>query len=126
MRADLNEQHTTTRERLARTGSNDYHSKWVRFLLKQWFNVDQSPLPFATDVKKTYEQLTPGGKGNQNKKVWVSKPYSGADKRQCSLNICFRPEGEQLRIAVIFRGQGKRISQVEKQAWHKNVDVYFQ
>ena len=29
-------------------------------------------------------------------------------------------------IAVIFRGQGKRISQVEKQAWDKDVDVYFQ
>ena len=29
-------------------------------------------------------------------------------------------------IAVIFCGQGKRISQVEKQAWYNDVDVYFQ
>ena len=86
----------------------------------------QSPLPFAIDVKKTYEQILPGDKENRNKKVWVSQPYSGADKRQCSLNVCFRPEGEQPRIAIVFRGQGKRISQLEKQAWDKDVDVYFE
>ena len=50
----------------------------------------------------------------------------GADKRQCSLNVCVRPESEQPRIVVIFRGQGKRISQVEKHACDKDVDVYFQ
>ena len=76
LRADLKKWHTTTRERLVRTGSNDdYHSKWGRLLPKQRFNVDQSPLPFANDVKKTYEQITPGDKDNQNKKVWVSQPY---------------------------------------------------
>ena len=108
LRADLKEWHVTTREKFVRTGSNDdYHSKWRCFLPKEQFNVDQSPLPFAIDVKKAYEQILPGDKENRNKKVWVSQPYSGADKRQCSLNVCFRPEGEQPRIAVIFRGQEK-------------------
>ena len=86
LRADLKEWHATTQERFILWGSNDdYNSKWGRLLPKQWFNVDQSPLPFAIYVKKTYEQITPGDKENRNKKVWVSQPYSGADKRQCSL-----------------------------------------
>lgn len=38
----------------------------------------------------------------------------------------FRPEGQQPKLAIIFRGQGKRISQDEKSAWHKEVDVFFQ
>ena len=127
LRADLQKWHATTRERLICTGSNDdYHPKWGRFLPKQRFNVDQSPLPFAIDVKKTYEQIIRGDKENRNNRVWVCQPFSGADKRQCSLNICFRPDGEQPRIAVIFRGQGKRISKVEKEAWDSDVDIYFQ
>ncbi|KAK3244491.1 hypothetical protein CYMTET_45896 [Cymbomonas tetramitiformis] len=32
----------------------------------------------------------------------------------------------QPRLAIIFRGMGKRLSQVEKEAWDKRVDVYFQ
>ena len=31
-----------------------------------------------------------------------------------------------MRISVIFRGTGKRISPVEEAAYHKNVDVFFQ
>ena len=38
----------------------------------------------------------------------------------------FRPEGSQPRLAIIFRGQGKRISDDEKMAWHPDVDVFFQ
>ena len=37
-----------------------------------------------------------------------------------------RAKGEQPRIAIIFRGQGKRISLDEKIAWHQDVDVYWQ
>ena len=84
LRADIKEWHATTQERLVGMGSNDdYHCKWGRFLPKQRFNVDQSSLPFAIDVKKTYEQIIPGDKDNGYKKVWVSQPYSGVDKRQC-------------------------------------------
>ena len=127
LHSDLQRWHSTTRERLVRTGVLDnYHPKWGHFLPAQRFNVDQSPLPFAIDVKRTYEQIIPGSKENQNKKIWVSQPFSGANKRQCSLNICFRPDGNQPRIAVIFRGQGISISDAEKQAWDKDVDVYFQ
>ena len=104
-----------------RTGVLDnYHPKWGRFLPAQRFNVDQSPLPFAIDVKKICEQIIPGSKENQTKKIWVSQPFSGTNNRQFSLDICFRPDGNQQRIAVIYRGQGIRISDAEKQAWVKD------
>ena len=59
-------------------------------------------------------------------KIWITQPGSGLDKRQCTLQIVTRAEGEQPRIAIIFRGQGKRISLDEKIAWHQDVDVYWQ
>ena len=62
----------------------------------------------------------------KDKKVWVNQPTSNTGKRFCSPNICFRPVGEQPRILVIFRGQGKRISKTEKESWNKDIDIYFQ
>ena len=59
-------------------------------------------------------------------KVWISQPGSGLEKRQCTLKICFSPTGKQPKLAIVFRGTGKRISEDEKQSWHKDVDVYFQ
>lgn len=38
----------------------------------------------------------------------------------------FRPEGKQPNLGIIFRGEGKRISQDEMLAWHPRVDVFFQ
>ena len=51
--------------------------------------------------------------------------FSDADKRKCSVNTSFRPESEQPYIAVIFRGQRKMISQLEKQTLDKDLDLYF-
>ena len=73
---------------------------------------------------KTYEYI-PKGEGSMHN-TWISQPGSGLEKRQCSLQVMFRPEGEQTKLAIIFRGQGKRISQDEKSEWHKGVNVYFQ
>ena len=42
------------------------------------------------------------------------------------MNVCFRPEGSQPKMAIIFRGQGKRLTEVEKKLWHPDIDVYFQ
>ena len=101
-RNDLMKWHATTRERLVRTGATEnYDEKWGRFKPCQRFNVDQSPLPFAVDTKRTYEIVEPGSRYH---KVWIAQPGSGLDKRQCTLQVCFRPNGEQPRIAVIFRG----------------------
>ena len=88
--------------------------------------MDQSPLPFAIDTKKTYEHIEPKNPENRHKKIWVSQPGTGLEKRQCTLQICLRPEGQQPRVGIIFRGLGKRISAVEKSSWHQQVDVFFQ
>ena len=126
-RNSLKQWHATMRERLIRTGKRDnYDSKFGRYTTMQRFNVDQSPLPFAIDTKKTYERIEPRNPENRYKKVWIQQPGSGLEKRQCTLQVCFRPNGEQPRIAIIFRGQGKRITEAEKDSWHKDVDVYFQ
>ena len=87
---------------------------------RQCFNVDQSPLPFSIECKNTYEIP------KIDKKVWVGHPHSGADKRFCSLNFCFRPDGEQPPLTIIFHGQGKHINDVDRKSWDKDVDVFFQ
>lgn len=116
--------HATTREKLIRTGfSEGYDEKWGRYKPRKRFNVDQSPLPFVLYRGKTYEHFEPGE--SQTKKVWIAQPGSGLEKRQCSLQICLRPEGECPRLAIIFRGKG-RVTTEEKEAWSKDVDVFFQ
>ena len=80
-------------------------------------------MPFVVNVKKTYEYVAPGKSKEHN--TWISQPGSGLDKRQCSLQVMVRGEGKQPKIAIIFRGKGN-VKQHEKQAWHPDVDVYFQ
>ena len=94
-REDLSKWHSITRERLVRTGRNDkYDTKWGTYLPSQRFNVDQSPLPFVFDVKRTYEQMN----YKHSEKVWIAQPGSGLDKRQCTLQIMTLAEGEQPRL----------------------------
>ena len=124
-RADLMKWHSTVRERLVRmgAGSEAYDAKWGRFLPSQRFNVDQSPMPFFVDSKKTYEIIKPG---DMHQKTWISQPVSGLEKRQCTLQVCIRADGKQPRIAVIFGGKGKRVRPDEKAAWCPDVDVLWQ
>ena len=58
--------------------------------------------------------------------MWISQPGAGIDKRQCSLQICFSPEGKQHPLGIVFRGAEKRISQDERSFLHKDVHVLFQ
>ena len=44
----------------------------------------------------------------------------------CSLEVMVRGEGQQPRLAIVFRSTGKRIPEHERRAWHSKVDVYFQ
>ena len=127
-RSDMEKWHSTLRERAIRTsaGELDYDKKWGRYLPLQRFNMDQSPLPFARDTTKTYEQRDKRSKENRNKKVWTSQPNTWDSKRFCTLNVCFRPTGEQTKFAIISRWKVKRLSAVEKVCWDKDVDVYFQ
>ena len=109
---------------MVKTGKEEnYNPTYGGFMPSQIYNVDQSPLPFAINTKKTYEQMQPKNKENRNKTVWISQPAPVLEKRQCTLQICFRPEGKQPRISVIFRGLDKWISAVEKASWPPDVDV---
>ena len=118
----------TARERAIRTsaGEPDYDKKWGRYLPLQRFGLDHSHLLFARDTTKTYEQIDKWSKENRNKKMWTSQPNTGDSKCFCTLNVCFQPTGEQPKLAIIFRGKGKRWGAVEKASWDKDVDAYFQ
>ena len=61
-------------------------------------------------------------------KVWVSNPGSGLEKRQCTFQVCFSAEDNSTRIEIVFRGKsdGKYINEIEKQSYHKGVNVYWQ
>jgi len=80
-------------------------------------------MPFVVDQQKTYEITKPGDK---HSKTWIRQSGSGLDKRQCTLQVCIRGDSEQARIAIIFRGKGKRIREDEQDAWHPDVDIYWQ
>ena len=54
----LKKWHSTFQERCIKTGAgDDYDEKWGRYHPKERLNVDQSPLPFVLDVKRTYEYV---------------------------------------------------------------------
>ena len=117
--------HSVTREHLIRTdgGSESYDPKWGRFKPTERFNVDQTPMSFAVDVKRTYEVSEPRQK---HSKTWISQPGSGLEKRQCTIPGCSRADGKQPKIAIIFRGKGECVRHDEKDAWHPDIDVYCQ
>ena len=60
----------------------------------------------------------------------IYQPGSGLDKRQATIQLCIRACDKQIvRIAIIFRGQGLRLSQEELQfyaALDPRIRVYFQ
>ena len=61
-----------------------------------------------------------------NKQVWISQPGSGLDKRQATLQLCIKAEGEQtVKPAIIFRGKGNVLS-AEQEKYDADVHVYFQ
>jgi hypothetical protein len=105
----------TTRRR----NKTSIHPKYGRWLPNNRYNIDQVPLPFVVDQEKTYDTLG-------SKQVWVAQPSSGLDKRQATLQLCIRAEGEQnVKPALVFRGKG-RVEKVEKEQYDKGVDVYVQ
>ena len=91
----------------------------------EWLNVDETLCPFAFSSKRTYH-LFNEVTDQHKEKVWISQPGSGLDKRQCTVQICFCPTGPHQKLAIIFRGTSKRISDDEIQTWHLDVELYFQ
>lgn len=71
--------------------------KWGKWGPRVIYNVDQVPLPFASDSPTTLET-----KGTKN--VWLRQIGSGLDKRQCTLQLCIRPLGRQPVPTLVFRG----------------------
>lgn len=122
-RESLMKWHATTRERLVRTAgkSTSYDPKWGHYKPEERFNVDQTPMPFAINVNRTYEPIEPGDKHH---KTWIRQPASGLDKRQCTVQVCSRGDGTQPRIAIIFRGKGN-VRPDEKAASHKGKNFLF-
>ncbi|CAB1103214.1 unnamed protein product [Ectocarpus sp. CCAP 1310/34] len=104
---------TTVAERESRV------PKYGQFQLWERWNVDQVPLAFVNGLLNTWEE-------RGAKRVAISQPFPGLEKRQCTMQVIFGPGEKTLLISVIFRGTGKRISLVQKAAYHKDVDVFFQ
>ena len=50
--------------------------------------------------------------------TWAATPGSGLEKRQCNLQVCSSLNANtKVKIAIIFRGSGKRITNHEKQTY---------
>ena len=106
----------TQRRRNRSTMTDPKYGRWTP---ENRYNVDQVPLPFVVDQGTTYDS-------RGNKQVWVAQPSSGLDKRQATLQLCIRGEGEQnVKPSLVFRGKGN-VSSQEKEQYDKRVDVYFQ
>ena len=121
--------HSLLREGLIKTkrDSSSYDKKWGRFKPNRRLNVDQVPLPFEIEVKRTYDLPPMEKRDKRAHRTWVASPGAGLEKRQCTLQICISPDAAtKVKFAVIFRGTGKRISSEEKAQYHKDVDVYWQ
>ena len=76
-------------------------------------------MPFSCQPAETYEE-----KGTD--RVWIKQNQPGLEKRFCSLQLAFRPGPKQPKPTCIFRGQGKRITEIEKASWDTRVHVMFQ
>ena len=122
--AKLSAWHLKLREGLIKSkpnGNRQLHPTWGRFRPSMRYNLDQVPMAFCLQTNNTYEK----GDVGRYERVWCANPGSGLDKRQCTLQVCFSPENNQLKIEVIFRGSGQRIKAQEQAAYHRSVDVYW-
>ena len=98
--------------------------KYGRFPPRRIYHLDQVPLPFSAGSKRTLnmigeacEMMQPGG--------------AGTTKRFCTLQvtICADPSKRPIRLEIYFRGQGKRLTDEEKDFYASlpnNITVRFQ
>ena len=93
--------------------------KYGRFQLNERFNHDQVPLSLLNGQSETW---APKG----SKRVSIAQPFSGLEKRQCTIQPTIGPGGKLMRCVIVFRGTGKRISTVEKKTYDTRVDVFLQ
>ena len=93
--------------------------KYGAFTPECRYTTDQGPLPLVVGLYKTWDE-----KGK--KVVTVSHPGAGLEKRQCSIQVTFRPRRVQPKTAVIFCGTGKRISHAERDLYADGDHVFWQ
>ncbi|CAB1106733.1 unnamed protein product [Ectocarpus sp. CCAP 1310/34] len=97
---------TTVAERESRV------PKYGQFQLWERWNVDQVSLAFVNGLLDTWDKRGAF-------RVAISLPFPGLEKRHCTMQVIFGPGEKTMRTSVIFRGTGKRISPVEKGAYHE-------
>lgn len=101
---------------------NPVDSEYGRWKPCHRYNVDQVPLPLQCGGK--LKTLATRGE----KIIWM-KQREGSNKRAATLQMCIHL-GEvgikQPKACILFRGQGKRLSQEEKESWDPRVIVRFQ
>ena len=68
--------------------------KYGRFLLNERFNHDQVLLPFVNGKSETW---APKG----SKHVSIAQPFSGLEKKQCTIQPTTWPGGKRMRCAII-------------------------
>ena len=88
------------------------------FQLNERFNADQVGLAFVNGLETTYDVAG-------TKRVHVSQPLAGLEKRQCTVSICIGPGDKLIRPTIDFRGKG-RISAVEREAWMDDAELSAQ
>ena len=95
---------------------------WGHWVPSQIYNMDQIPLPFCLSSKRSlnpkagYCWIRDVGKG-------------GLDKRQASIVLTIRAQGDQdIECVLLVAGSGRQITQEEYEFYRglKNVKVYFQ
>ena len=98
--------------------------KYGRFDPQRMFHMDQVPLPFSSSSKTTLNM--------KSEQCSIREPAgSGASKRFCTLQvtICADPwNGLQMKLEIIFRGTGSRISVAERRHYRGlgNITVRWQ
>ena len=109
--------HRDLRAFVSEPGGAD-HEVYGRFDPIAIFNVDQSPILLQPGSATTLEV-------RGTSRVQIATRDAG-DKRYCTLQLTVSPGARQVKVMLIFRGQGKRISAQEKAAWDPRVHVEFQ
>ena len=114
--------HARLRRRLGRGPAERLDPKWGRWLPEDRLHADQVPCNLRAGDGRTYDDTGAV-------RVWLA-----GGKRFCTLNILARghngdpskPRRGQPKLCIIFRGQGKQISEAELAARHPDVNVRFQ
>ena len=86
-----------------------------RYPARFMFHMDQVPLEFCFRNRRSLNPMAD--------ECWIFQPGSGLEKRQCSLIMCVRPEGDQIvKPFLIFRGTGKRLPREEMEFYIEYCD----